>query len=491
MEHNNAGASDSKASTSDKEVAAAGIAASIEAAAAIQDASAVAPTENPADAPNTASSPSTTGSAAAAASAAAVAPNQQSAEPTSTATASVAASAAAIAPNQKLAVAAESTATSSVPATGYAAAAAAAAEVATNQKSVAAASTATASAPPTGMKEAAAAASTLGFDDGSGGNADPPSCSTPMTSNKTRPPLVTQQPFFAPQPFQPIINHPAAVANQSPPRMRITQTQYSPAFSPRSPNIDIQSYQHSIRAKLNDPNNHQSTFEEVITHPSHPFGEQFWELAMENTYLPNEFLGFDLLLDVFPMVYTILSNLQLGLVPKTNGGLNLNRSTHKNVDIMHVLPHTINKLVENKVFRHLHSSSGGDGGGEDPDDGDDGGFDDLSSDEEDPDEKIHPVDETDMTLGYRESTKVQIKLSLSNNRKMAASLAVLRLFVEVITKVASAMSEHHYLIASKCRTLALYTDSVNRGEDDVQFHTNELVSSIFNSPPSFTPNIIS
>ena len=421
MEHNNAGASDSKASTSDKEVAA--VAASIEAAAAIQDASAVAPTENPADAPNTASSPSTTGSAAAAASAAAVAPNHQSAEPTST-------SAAAIAPNQKLA-AAESTATSSVPATGYAAAAAAA-EVATNQKSVAAASTATASAPPTGLKEAAAAASTLGFDDGSGGNADPPSCSTPMTSNKTRPQLATQQPFFAPQPFQPIINHPAAVANQSHPRMRITQTQYSPAFSPRSPNIDIQSYQHSIRAKLNDPNNHQSTFEEVITHPSHPFGEQFWELAMENTYLPNEFLGFDLLLDVFPMVYTILSNLQLGLVPKTNGGLNLNRSTHKNVDIMHVLPHKINKLVENKVFRHLHSSSGGDGGGEDPDDGDDGddgGFDDLSSDEEDPDEKIHPVDETDMTLGYRESTKVQIKLSLSNNRKMAASLAVLRLFV--------------------------------------------------------------
>eukprot|EP00956_Cyclotella_meneghiniana_P015089 scaffold22873_cov44-Cyclotella_meneghiniana.AAC.1 len=303
-----------------------------------------------------------------------------------------------------------------------------------------------------------------------------------MTSNKTRPPLANhqlyspQQPFFAPQPFQPIINHPAAVANQSPPRMRITQTQYSPAFSPRSPNIDIQSYQHSIRAKLNDPNNHPSTstFEEVITHPSHPFGKQFWELAMKNTYLPNEFLGFDLLLDVFPMVYTILSNLQLGLVPKTNGGLNLNRSTHKNVDIMHVLPHTINKLVENKVFRHLHSSSGGDGGGEDPDDGDDGGFDDLSSDEEDPDEKIHPGDETNMTLGYRESTKVQIKLSLSNNRKMAASLAVLRLFVEVITKVASAMSEHHYLIASKCRTLALFTDSVNRGEDDVQFNDNEL-----------------
>ena len=88
-----------------------------------------------------------------------------------------------------------------------------------------------------------------------------------------------------------------------------------------------------------------------------------------------------------------------------------------------------------------------------------------------------------MTLGYRESTKVQIKLSLSNDRKMAASLAVLRLFVEVITKVASAMSEHNYLIASKCRTLALYTDSVNRGEDDVQFHTNELVSAIFNSPP--------
>ena len=74
---------------------------------------------------------------------------------------------------------------------------------------------------------------------------------------------------------------------------------------------------------------------------------------------------------------------------------------------------------------------------------------------------------------------------------MAASLAVLKLFVEVITKVASAMSEHHYLIASKCRTLALFTDSVNRGEDDVQFNINELVSSIFNSPPSFTPNIIS
>eukprot|EP00956_Cyclotella_meneghiniana_P019153 scaffold32564_cov43-Cyclotella_meneghiniana.AAC.1 len=403
MEHNNAQASDSK------EV-------SKEVAAAIQDASAVAPTENPADAPNKASSPSTTGSASAAAS---VAPNQQSAGPTSTATASVAASAAAIA--QKSA-ATESTATSSVPATGYAAAAAAAAEVAPNQKSVAASSTATASAPPTELKEAAAAAASRGFhDDGSRGNADPPSCSTPMTSNKTSPPLANnqlyspQQPFFAPQPFQPIINHPAAVANQSPPRMRITQTQYSPAFSPRSPNIDIQSYQHSIRAKLNDPNNHHSTFEEVITHPSHPFGKQFWELAMKNTYLPNEFLGFDLLLDVFPMVYTILSNLQLGLIPKTNGGLNLNRSTHKNVDIMHVLPHTINKLVDNKVFRHLHSSSGGDGGGEDPDDGDDGGFDDLSSDEEDPDEKIHPGEETNMTLGYRESTKVQIKLSLSSS----------------------------------------------------------------------------
>eukprot|EP00956_Cyclotella_meneghiniana_P020517 scaffold36341_cov43-Cyclotella_meneghiniana.AAC.3 len=174
------------------------------------------------------------------------------------------------------------------------------------------------------------------------------------------------------------------------------------------------------------------------------------------------------------MVYTILSNLQLGLVPKTNGGLNLNRSIHKNVDIMHVLPHTINKLVENKVFRHLSSSSGGDGGGEDPDDGDDGGFDDLSSDEEDPDEKMNPEDEANMSLGYRESTKDQIKLSLSNNRKMAASLAVMRLFVEVINKVASGMSEHHYQMASKCRTLALITDSVNRGEDDVQFYTNEL-----------------
>eukprot|EP00956_Cyclotella_meneghiniana_P036681 scaffold128983_cov23-Cyclotella_meneghiniana.AAC.1 len=263
MEHNNAQASDSK------EV-------SKQVAAAVQDASAVAPTENPVDAPNKASSPSTTGSASAAAS---VAPNQQSAVPTSTATASVAASAAAIAPNQKSA-AAESTAASS---------------------------TATASAPPTELNEAAAvAAASRGFhDDGSG---DPPSCFTPMTSNKTSPPVANnqlyspQQPFFAPQPFQPIINHPAAVANQSPPRMCITQTQYSPAaFSPRSPNIDIQSYQHSIRAKLNDPNNHHSTFEEVITHPSHPFGEQFWELAMKNTYLPNEFLGFDLLLDVFPM----------------------------------------------------------------------------------------------------------------------------------------------------------------------------------------------
>eukprot|EP00956_Cyclotella_meneghiniana_P017956 scaffold29650_cov44-Cyclotella_meneghiniana.AAC.1 len=436
MEHNNAQASDSK------EV-------SKQVVAAVQDASAVAPTKNPADAPadapNKASSPSTTGSASATAS---VAPNQQSA--TSTATASVAASAVAIAPNQKSA-AAESTAASS---------------------------TATASAPPTELNEAAAAVSRGFHDDGSG---DPPSCSTPMTSNKTSPPVANnqlyspQQPFFSPQPFQPIINHPAAVANQSPPRMRITQTQYSPAaFSPRSPNIDIQSYQHSISAKLNDPNNHHSTFEEVITHPSHPFGEQFWELAMKNTYLPNEFLGFDLLLDVFPMVYTILSNLQLGLIPKTNGGLNLNRSTHKNVDIMHVLPHTINKLVDNKVFRHLHSSSGGDGGGEDPDNGDDGGFDDLSSDEEDPDEKIHPGDEANIQLGYRESTKVQIKLSLSNNRKMAASLAVLKLFVEVITKVASAMSEHHYLIASKCRTLALFTDSVNRGEDGVEFNINEL-----------------
>eukprot|EP00956_Cyclotella_meneghiniana_P029603 scaffold72361_cov40-Cyclotella_meneghiniana.AAC.1 len=321
----------------------------------------------------------------------------------------------------------------------------------------------------------------------SGGPADhSPGCSTPMTSNKTTPPQANQhpyspqQPIFAPQPFQPILHNPAAAAYQSP-GMNITQSQFSPAFSPKSPNIDYKSYQHSILAKLNDTNNQHSTFEEVITHPSHPFGKQFWDLAISNIHLPKEFLGFDLILDVFPMVYTILSNLQLGLVQKTNGGLNLNRSIHKNVDIMHVLPHTINKLVENKVFRHLSSSSGGDGGGEDPDDGDDGGFDDLSSDEEDLDEKMNPEDEANMSLGYRESTKDQIKLSLSNNRKMAASLAVMRLFVEVITKVASGMSEHHYQMSSKCRTLALFTDSVNRGEDDVQFYTNELVSSIFNS----------
>ena len=94
---------------------------------------------------------------------------------------------------------------------------------------------------------------------------------------------------------------------------------------------------------------------------------------------------------------------------------------------------------------------------------------------------MNPEDEANMSLGYRESTKDQIKLSLSNNRKMAASLAVMRLFVEVINKVASAKSEHHYKVASKCRTLALITDLVNRGEDDVQFYSNELVSALFNS----------
>eukprot|EP00956_Cyclotella_meneghiniana_P031290 scaffold81748_cov63-Cyclotella_meneghiniana.AAC.3 len=109
---------------------------------------------------------------------------------------------------------------------------------------------------------------------------------------------------------------------------------------------------------------------------------------------------------------------------------------------------------------------GGDGDHDGNDDGDDGpdDDDDLSSDEED-EEKASPDDETNFLLGLRESVKTCIKDVLIKNRKLASTLALIRLFQDVVKSVVRAMSDHHYKLATQHRTLTHLADHLNRDGD--------------------------
>lgn len=281
-------------------------------------------------------------------------------------------------------------------------------------------------------------------------------------------------------PLNPVL---PAASHQSPSpfRVQVTQTQHTPNSS--TINIDHHTYDHEISLALSsDHNLPQLSYDDVIIHPTHPFGDKFWKIVLSHISLPHTNIQtFDLIEDVFPMVYQILSNMNLGLSQSQQHGVVLNRQTPDPVDIMHILPPNITSLANNKVYKYLPSSGGGGGGGGDDNDG----YDDLSSDEED-EEKATPDDDTNIDLGVRESVKEHTKTVLDQNRKLESSLAVIRMFVDVLNKVASAMSEHHYLLASQCRTLAHVAQNVNRGRAEVD--AKDLVSRIFNIPsPSGHP----
>ena len=137
-----------------------------------------------------------------------------------------------------------------------------------------------------------------------------------------------QHPKNTSVPFNPIL---PAAAHQSPSpfRVQVTQTQHTP--TPNTINIDHQSYDHEISLALSSVHNinlpqPQLAYDDVIIHPTHPFGDKFWKVVLSHISLPHTNIQtFDLIDDVFPMVYQILSNLNLGLSQSQQHGVVLNR----------------------------------------------------------------------------------------------------------------------------------------------------------------------
>ena len=308
-------------------------------------------------------------------------------------------------------------------------------------------------------------------------------CSPPGFQNLHTSSSPQQLPKNTSVPLNPVL--PAAAHHSpSPSRVQVTQTQYTPNSTPV--NIDHQTYDREISLALSsDDNQPQLSYEDVIIHPTHPFGDKFWKIVRSRISLPHTNIQtFDLIEDVFPIVYQILSNMNLGLSQSQQHGVVLNRQIPNPVDIMHILPPNITSLAHNKVYKYLPSSGGGDGGDGGGGGDDNDGYDDLSSDEED-EEKSSPDDDTNIHLGVRESVKAHTKTVLDQNRKLESSLAVMRMFVDVLNQVASAASEHHYLLASQCRTLAQVAQNVNRGRAEVD--AQDMVSRTFNIPSPSRP----
>ena len=253
----------------------------------------------------------------------------------------------------------------------------------------------------------------------------------------------------------------------------ITQMYSQQPSTPNTPNIDIHDYQQIIRLALstaNDSTSQPLIYEDVIVHPSHPFGSEFWKTVLSQVKLPHPFSSphsFNFLDDIFPLVYQTIFNLNIGLV-LTNHGVIVSRKISKQVNVTDILPPNITNFVNHKIYKHLGHSGmgGGDGDHDGNDDGDDGpeDDDDLSSDEE-PEEKASADDETNYLLGLRESVKTCIKDTLIKNRKLASTLALIRLFQDVVKSVVRAMSDHHYKLATQHRTLTHLADHLNRDGD--------------------------